>query len=516
MMRSAGSIGRRCIIAALAVIAAILPLGSFAVAGAGPSPGSSGVGDGYFPLAGNGGYHVDHYDLDIRYAPASDKLFGHTTIDATTTQALSSFNLDFVGMRVRAVTIDGAAATWDREQRHELVVIPAAPIAGGIGFTVVIDYSGVPKSPLSYGARVGAIPTDDGVLIYGEPDVAAFWYPSNDHPRDKATFRIDLTVPGGIKAISNGRFLGAEPAPHGRVTWSWEELSPMATYLATAVVGRFRTDRSVTDDGLRVYDAIDPRVNDAVVRSSLAKEERVIHFLERRFGAYPFDDLGGIVDRWPNGFALETQTRPIYPPSFFSGGQNASIIVHELAHQWFGDSVSLDEWQYMWLNEGFATYAEWLWFASKGTIGVQGIAADWCGFYPAGNRFWQVTPGDPGVNRLFSLPVYARGALTLQALRKTVGTADFFEIVHTWLADHANSTGSTDQFIQLSETVSGLELSPLFDEWLFTDAKPAPCVVGGASRTRSGSPPMPAAFDAPELRARGGADVGSIGRVETE
>ena len=202
------------------------------------------------------------------------------------------------------------------------------------------------------------------------------------------------------------------------------------------------------------------------------------------------------------GFALETQTRPIYPPRS-SAGPNASIIVHELAHQWFGDSVSLDEWQHIWLNEGFATYAEWLWFASRRPIGVQGIAADWCRFYPAGNRFWQVTPGDPGVSRLFSLPVYARGALTLQALRRTVGTADFFEIVHTWLADHADSTGSTDQFIQLSEAVSGLELTAFFQEWLFTDAKPTPCVVGGASRAGSDPPPMPAAFDAAELRARG-------------
>ncbi|MGH2540947.1 MAG: M1 family metallopeptidase, partial [Actinomycetota bacterium] len=433
---------------------------------------------------------------DIRYAPATDKLFGEATIDATATQDLSSFNLDFVGMRVRSVTIDGSPATWDREERHELVVTPAMPIADGVGFTVVVDYDGVPKSPLSYGARVGAVRTDDGVLIYGEPDVAAFWYPANDHPRDKATFRIDLTVPRGLEAISNGRFLGRRSAGHGRVTWSWEELSPMATYLAMAVIGRFETDRYVTDDGIRVFDAVDPRVNDAAVRSSLAKEGRVTRFLEGWFGAYPFDDLGGIVDRWPHGFALETQTRPIYPPSFFDRGPNPSIIVHELAHQWFGDSVSLDEWQHMWLNEGFATYAEWLWFARKGAMGVQSISAAWCRSHPVGNRFWQVTPGDPGVNRLFSLPVYVRGALTLQALRKTVGTADFLEIVHAWLADHADSTGSTDEFIHLSETVSGQELSPFFDEWLFTGAKPTPCVVGGASRTGSGRPPMPAVFDA--------------------
>ncbi|CAN5654284.1 hypothetical protein BH18ACT17_BH18ACT17_13010 [soil metagenome] len=206
---------------------------------------------------------------------------------------------------------------------------------------------------------LAGVRTDDGVVIDGEPDVAAYWYPSNDHPRDKATFAIDLTVPKGLQAISNGRFLARTPDGNGRVTWSWKEMNPMAPYLAMAVIGEFEIERYETRSGIRVFDAVDPRARESASRS-LAGEARVVRFLEDRFGTYPFGDLGGVVDRWPDGFALETQTRPMYPASYFGARPNIYIVVHELAHQWFGNGVSIDEWQHMWLNEGFATYAEWL------------------------------------------------------------------------------------------------------------------------------------------------------------
>jgi len=463
----------------IAVVAALLvtavPIGAVAPAGGIGTPGSDGIGDSYFPLAGNGGYDVGHYHLEIRYGPATDELVGRTTITATATQDLSRFNLDLIGLRITSITVDGAPATWSR-QGQELSVRPASPIADGAGFEVVVRYRGIPRSPLSYGARAGAIPTDDGVLIYGEPDVAAYWYPSNDHPRDKATFEIDLTVPRGLKAVSNGRLTGREPTGNGRVTWSWHENDLMATYLAMAVIGRFQLERSVTSDGIRVLDAFDPRVG-RNARRSIGKGERVLRFLEGRFGPYPFDDLGGVVDIWSGGFALENQTRPIYPPGAFRRGQNVPLVVHELAHQWFGNSVSLDDWSHIWLNEGFATYAEWLWSGKTGHRTPQGLLSAWCEI-PADRPFWTVTPDDPGVGRLFATPVYVRSAMTLQALRTTVGNADFFEIVETWLAEHADSTATTDRFIALSETVSGQELSGFFDEWLSTSGKPSPCVTG--------------------------------------
>ena len=467
-----GAVRRRRAFVAASLAATLIFVPSMAAVGGGAgTPGSEGLGDSYFPLYGNGGYDVEHYDLNIRYSPGSDRLVGDATITAQATMDLSRFNLDFVGLAIDSLTVDGVDATWTREQGHELVVTPPAPLLQGTTFVVHVTYAGVPKR-FSVFITGGVVETDDGALFIGEPESAAAWFPVNDHPKDKATYRIDLTVPDRLKAISNGHLLGRAPAGDGRTTWSWEVTDPMASYLATAAIGRFRIDRRVTDGGIRVLDAIDPRAPSGA-RRSLQKEERIVRFLASQFGPYPFGDLGGIVDHHRLGYALETQTRPVYDSRFFGGRVNAFIVVHELAHQWFGDLVSVDDWQHIWLNEGFATYAEWLWADRRGLVTPQAISNFYCTAIPAGAGYWRVLPGDPGAASLFDNAVYSRGAMTLQALRRTVGTATFFEILRTWVVDHSNGTGTTDQFKQLAETVSGMQLDALFDEWLFTPEKPA-------------------------------------------
>ena len=240
--RSAGgrapSRRRRSPIAA-ALFVAVLTTASTttpAVEGVG-TPGSDGIGDSYFPLYGNGGYDVEHYDLNIRYNPASDRLVGDATITAQATMDLSRFNLDFVGLQIDSLTVDGADATWTRTQHHELVVTPPVMLAQGSTLVVRLAYSGVPKQ-FSACIPGGVVRTDDGALFVGEPEAAAAWFPVNDHPKDKATYDIDLTVPDRLKAISNGRFVGRAPAGIGRTTWSWKVIDPMASYLATAAIGR--------------------------------------------------------------------------------------------------------------------------------------------------------------------------------------------------------------------------------------------------------------------------------------
>ncbi|HEX7246922.1 MAG TPA: M1 family peptidase, partial [Actinomycetota bacterium] len=212
----------RTIVAAAAIVFGLVavPPTPVAAGGAG-APGSAGLGDSYFPLYGNGGYDVGHYDLHIRYGPASDRLIGDATITAQATMDLSRFNLDFVGLQIDSVSVDGAAVSWTRAQQHELVITPAATLAQGSTFVVRVSYAGVPKQFDDGIIRGGVVRTDDGALIVGEPDVAAAWFPGNDHPKDKATYDIDLTVPARLKAISNGRFLGRSPAGSGRTTWSW-------------------------------------------------------------------------------------------------------------------------------------------------------------------------------------------------------------------------------------------------------------------------------------------------------
>ena len=226
------------------------------------------------------------------------------------------------------------------------------------------------------------------------------------------------------------------------------------------------------------------------VRASFARQDEIIDFLSSRFGRYPFSAAGGIVDDVEGlGFALENQTRPIYSKGFFNdpvGGN--SVIVHELAHQWFGDSLAVQRWQHIWLNEGFASYAEWMWSEQEGLDSAQEIF-DFLYATPATSSFWRTTIGDPGPARLFTGAVYDRGAMTLHMLRRTVGDDAFFRILREYVQDQRNGTVTTDEFIAVAERVSGQQLDALFHDWLFTATKPVLPATAASART-SGHVPV--------------------------
>jgi aminopeptidase N len=452
-------------------------------------PGAAGIGDDYFPLAGNGGYDVRHYLLDVDYDPATDHLAGVATIRAVATQNLSRFNLDFVGLTLRSLTVNGRPATWTRTD-HELVVTPKAGLRKGKPFVVVARYDGVPiTQELVLGPdlsiEAGFMHTDDGAVIAGQPDVAATWYPVNDHPLDKAAYTFVVTVPAGLEVMANGHLVG-HTTRGDQSTWVWDAREPMASYLSTATMGQFDIHKYRLPNGLPMIDALDPDLFDQpsggagspsfgdIAAGSLARQDDILGFLSDTFGRYPFSTSGGIVDDYDNlFFALETQTRPVYSKFFFRTPQRGdSVVVHELAHQWFGDSVALAGWQHIWLNEGFASYAEWLWSENQGLGTAQEIFDATYAGIPADDPFWSVVIGDPGVERLFDDAVYDRGAMTLHALRREVGDADFFRILRAWAAKKGGGNGTTPEFIALAERISGQQLDKLFDTWLFTGSKP--------------------------------------------
>jgi aminopeptidase N len=439
-------------------------------ASASEGPGSDGIGDSYYPTAGNGGYDVADYDLNLVYDPRARELDGVATITATATQNLTSFNLDFTGLNVESITIDGSGVEWEHDDT-ELVVQPAAPLVSGATFTTVVSYGGRPRG---YGdpalGATGFLTSAEGAIAIGEPEVAATWFPVNDHPRDKATYTLRLTVPDSLEALSNGRLLSTEDAERaGYTTWTWRESSPMAPYLATMVVGTYRVHESTHGTRpvlLAVHTSLPTSVDD-----QLARTPEVADYLATVFGPYPFDALGGIVVNDSRiGFALENQSRPIYSAGFFSGTDASWVIAHELAHQWYGDSVSVHDWSEIWLNEGFATYAEWLWDEHRG-VGTAQEAFD--SFYEtAGQALWSVPPGDPGRERLFSSSVYVRGGMTLHALRVTVGDEAFFRILPEWASRKKGSTATTQEFIEVAEEISGRELGQLFQDWLYGTERP--------------------------------------------
>lgn len=435
-----------------------------------PAVDLAGIGDPYFPTYGNSGYDVERYDLALKYEPGAKKLTGKATITAKATELLSRFHLDFHGLDLSAVTIDGKAAEFSRDQ-DELIIVPPVAIPAKAAFTTVAEYSGVPNAITSPGLGAnGFLSTKDGAFAIGEPQSATTWFPVNDHPRDKALYNIALTVPQNLAALSNGVLEGKTPEGAGFTTWKWRVDSPMAPYLATMVIGDYRVSEG-THDGKPVVTAVANSIPRGTIDTDLARTAEICDFLASKFGLYPFDAYGGIViDDDRVRFALETQTRPVYADSFWTRGSNTPVIAHELSHQWFGDSVSLDTWQHIWLNEGFATYAQWLWMEHEGISSPQKEFD--ARYADTQSPIWNVPPGAPGRDQLFSASVYQRGAMTLHALRQKVGDDNFFEILRTWASEQRDGLATTDKFTALAERVSGQQLDSLFDAWLFKKSRP--------------------------------------------
>jgi hypothetical protein len=437
-----------------------------------PSPiGAETVGDRLFPALGNGGYDAQHYDLALSYTPLLHSLGGTATMTAQATQRLERLSLDFQGYDVSAVTVDGAAATVERVET-KLRVTPAAPIAKDAVFTVVTSYDGSPPAISDPdGSSEGFMQTTDGAFVAGEPMGSMGWFPCNNHPSDKATFSLAMTVPAITTVVGNGVLKSSAVSGLSR-TWVWEETHPMATYLATATLGNFTVSES-DHDGLHYYDAIDPT---AGIAPGVASEPDVIALYSSRYGDYPFSWTGSIVDTAPDvGYALETQTKPLYPIGAIT---DDSLVSHELAHQWFGDSLSPKRWEDIWLNEGFAEFSSWL-FGE--TTGGDSTKTHFDSSYAAHNdadAFWKVKPAAPadGAELFDSNAMYERGAMTLAALREILGDTGFFTILRKWATDHRYGNVQTGDFIELVKAESGkpaARLDQFFQQWLYTSGKPA-------------------------------------------
>jgi aminopeptidase N len=463
-------------VAAVIVVSAVLA----APAAAQFTPGAAGGGDPFFPSAGNGGYDVQNYAVKIDYEPRNEQLDGDVTITARATQGLSSFNLDLRGFTVRSVTVDGAAATYARKGQ-ELTVRPASGLPVGGNFTARVVYGGHVNNVRDPDhARDGWIPTEDGAFVVSEPQGTPSWLPVNDGLKDFATWDFTITVPKGRTVMANG-VLVSHTDSDTESTWHWRETSPMVSYLATVTNGFFELRQETLPGGLPQYTAVDPqtrfygektpRPEDAW--DNLEIQPEAIDFLSNLYGPYAHDATGGIVDWAPNVFfALETQSKPNYDVL-----PDELTIVHELAHQWFGDTLVLDHWSDMWLNEGFATWSEWIWTERHGG---QTAAERFDQLYAIpedsrrGQDLWFPAPDAlPGPAHLFGTPVYDRGALTLQALREKVGDTTFFQILRDWYAEHQHSNVTTEQFIATAERDSGQQLDDFFDVWLFQEGRPA-------------------------------------------
>ncbi|MFH9617220.1 M1 family metallopeptidase [Streptomyces pratensis] len=456
----------------LALLVAVLTLVSGCsvdLGGSAGTPGAAGMRDPYFPRLGNGGYDVTHYDLSLDVDPTAARLSGTAVITARATQDLSAFNLDLAGLEVRSVTVEGRPAAVNRAG-SELTLRPDRAVADrlrtGSSFRTVVSYAGPPRTVTDAdGSEEGWLRTTNGAVALGEPAGSMAWFPGNHHPADKASYDLRVTVPEGRSAVSNGE-LASRRTTGGRTTFHWRTREPMASYLATVVVGRYTVRESAAGGGLPVITAVAPDV-DGASAGVLARIPEVIAWGEKRFGPYPFSSAGAVVGRRGDaGYALETQNRP-----FFPGPPDTGLLVHELAHQWFGNSVTPASWRDMWLNEGFATYAEWLWSADHDGVPVAesfdrayADEANWA--FPASRP--------PGPADLSRPPVYGRGAMVVHRIRLEMDDDEaFFRLLKGWPTAHRHGNASTADFTAYAEKASGLDLTELWDTWLHGGSRPA-------------------------------------------
>ncbi|HLS76220.1 MAG TPA: M1 family metallopeptidase [Nocardia sp.] len=445
-----------------AMLAGVLLVGpGGAVAQAGPFTGAPGLGDPYYPLDGNGGYDVRHYDLDLAYDPPSRRLDGTARIDAVSTQPLRAFNLDYQGPAVTAVTVNRLPAAFERNGEHELTVTPLLPLLPGLPFTVEVRYGG----EVTENAGAGwTFTPGGGAFVAGEPHAATSWYPLNDTPLDKATFTLRATVPVEWQVASIGRRT-ADTVTGGSRTVTWESREPVVGYLTTVAVDRFTFLDQRRADGTPLLSAFAPGARDKTGLERRVPE--IIDFAEQLFGPYPFDTAGGIHLDTDLPFSLETQTRPLYAP-----WADLNTVVHEIAHQWWGNAVTLRSWSDICLHECFAAYtADILW--PERTAGVDADALYQAALDELGDgaEIWQIPLYDPGAGREFG-PVYYRGPLFLHALRRAVGDRVFFAALPEFLARHAYGNASMADFRAFVQSRTDRDLTGFFTAWLEGTTRP--------------------------------------------
>ena len=489
-----------------ALCGAVISLVLAAPASAQFSPGARTLGEPYLFLQhiGNGGYDALHYDLTIDYDPIAHSMVSTTDLTARATQGLSEFSLDFVPYyTVSSIKVNGVDATWTRDDdlpnyKMKLVITPATGIPNGETFRVVIAYSGTPQNFVdSDDSLEGFMRTTAtlGAFTMNEPKGAMGWFPNNNHPRDKATFDFHLTAPSAYDAIGNGE-LASKVINGDKTTWNWRMGYPMASYLSTSTFGLFddtfytgATSVGRSGQPMQFSDFIESALpatgggtaNKANNNTQRARQDAIVKFMADSIGApYPFDSHGVVAGRAPSGgtYALEVQTKS----HFGGGGISINTLAHEIAHQWFGDSVGPATWREIWFNEGWATWWQ-VWWANKQNNSSTTTASFFNQVY-AGNNGWQLAPANLGTaEELFTtLPVYNRPFAMLEAYRQIVGDPAFFALQKALATEFEHSVITTDQFIALAKQIAQekaaftapaiAKLDTFFQQWLYGTVKP--------------------------------------------
>jgi aminopeptidase N len=419
--------------------------------------------DPYVPGHGNAAYDVEHYDLDLRYRPAGNRLDAEVTLRCVALEELDNVVLDLHHLRVARVTATGYGVEKFAHRNDKLRIRLKLPVPEGATFWVTVKYSGAPTAVKSRAlGDAGWEELEDGVIVAAQPHGAPSWFPCNDRPDNKATYAITVSAPAEYHVAFSGTLLSSSRSG-ASTTWTYEQTAPMATYLATLQIGRYVVSEQPGVVPIRVVRPADLR--GAGYDASFGTQPAMMQFFSERFGPYPFEGYTTVITHDDLEIPLESQSLSTFGRNFASAEwSEVRLVAHELAHQWFGNAVTLQHWKDIWLHEGFACYSEWLWSEEAGPKST----AEWVEHY---HRKLSGLPqdlvlADPTPELMFDDRVYKRGALTLHALRLTVGDDAFFEILQRWVSDNNGGTITTPQFVIHCEDISGKPLAGLFRGWL--------------------------------------------------
>ena len=437
--------------------------------------------DPYTPDRGDPAYEVTHYELDLDYKVSTNRLAGRAVLDVTVLEDARRLVVDLVGLRVLKVTVGGTAAKWVHRGAR-VVVTPSAPLTRGVRTQVAITYAGTPGPVTTRWGDVGWEELTEGALVAAQPNGAPTWFPCNDHPRTKATFRLAFECDSPYDVVATGALVAAR-ARGSRTRRVFEQDVPMATYLATVHIGRY-VRRALAPSDVPIVIVL-PAARERDVMHDLGRLPEMTSLYETLFGPYPFDDYTVVVTADDLEIPLEALAMASFGPNWLDGRRrHERLVAHELAHQWFGNSLTPSTWADIWLNEGFACYAEWLWAEHADGIPVRVSAmTHWSRLA----RLPQdVVLADPGPDLMFDDRVYKRGALTLHALRLQLGDVAFFDVVRDWVASRRHGSVTTDGFVAHVESfvrrtapveaeAAARRARDLLELWLWTT--PLPRVV---------------------------------------
>jgi aminopeptidase N len=425
--------------------------------------------DPYLPTAGNHGYTVSRYELDLTYKMSSNNLRGTAVITATATEPLKSIHLDLSPhLDVSKVSLDrGRVARYTRP-RGKLTVTPDEPIPVGAAFAVTVKYDGNPRPIKGSWGEVGWEELDDGVLVANQPNGAASWFPCDDHPASKAPFHIRLTTDSPYRAVVTGSLVGKKRSG-STTTWEFDLPQPTSTYLVTVNLGQY--EHLEVTGGKVPFHAYLPADLKQGFRTAFGRQLEMIEVFSDLFGPYPFDEYKIVVTDDELEIPLEAMGMSTFGRNTVEAGtDDERLIAHELAHQWFGNAVTAAEWKHIWLHEGFACYAEWLWTEFSGGADAGSHALRY--YSKLQHSKHDLLLADPGPKDMFDDRVYKRGALTLHALRLTIGDEKFFALLKKWVAKYSGKTVTTDDFLHMAADHSDVDLRPLWTAWLFSEELP--------------------------------------------